>query len=348
LSSTDPGVSIVVPVHNGEPWLARVVRALIAQAAGRRFEVLVVDDRSRDGSRAAALALCRADQRVRLVDTDGRGAAAAINRGVREARYEVVCQVDQDVEVLDGWLAELVNALDDPAVGAAQGVYIPDPRGPLLARVMALDLAQRYERIAGPTDHVCTGNTAYRKQALFDAGLFDETMGYGYDNDISYRLGAAAYQLVIRPRARSVHHWRASMRGYLTQQYGFGYGRLDLLARHPRRAAGDAVSPAAMMAHPIVLAGSAGLGAVAAVLAGTGRDWWPAALVAALLVMSLVLERTWAGVRAARRFGDGAALAFPIVHLARDAAWLAAIGVWVVRRLLGRPERPGHSMWPRG
>src|SRR5436190_6744948 len=284
VSFAEPGVTIVVPVHDGEPWLARVVRALVAQAAGRRFEVLVIDDRSRDGSRAVAQALCKADQRVRLVETDGRGAAAAINRGVREARYEVVCQVDQDVEVLDGWLPVLVDALDDPSVGAAQGVYVPDRGGPLLARVMALDLAQRYQRIAGPTDHVCTGNTAYRKQALFDAGLFDKSMGYGYDNDISYRLCAAAYRLVIRPRARSVHHWRASVRGYLTQQYGFGYGRLDLLARHPRRAAGDAVSPTAMMAHPIVLAGAAGAGAVAAVLAGTGHEWRPAALVSALLV----------------------------------------------------------------
>jgi glycosyltransferase involved in cell wall biosynthesis len=323
------------------------VRGLVAQAAGRRFEVIVVDDRSNDGSRAVARALCAADQRVRLVETDGHGAAAAINRGVREARYELVCQVDQDVEVLDGWLSTLVDALDDPSVGAAQAVYVPDPGAPLLARVMALDLAQRYGRIAGPTDHVCTGNTAYRKRALFDAGLFDETMGYGYDNDISYRLGAAAYQLVIRPEARSVHHWRASVRGYLTQQYGFGYGRLDLLARHPRRAAGDAVSPAPMMAHPVVLAGAVGMGVVAAVLAGTGRDWKPAALVAALLVSSLVLERTFAGVRAARRFGDRGALAFPIVHLARDAAWLAAIVVWVTRRLLGRPARPAHSMAPR-
>ena len=73
-----------------------------------------------------------------------------------------------------------------------------------------------------------------------------------------------------------------------------------------------------------------------------------AALVAALLVGLLALERTWAGVRAARRFGDRAALVFPVVHLARDDARLAAIVIWVARRLLRRPARPSHSMRPRG
>jgi hypothetical protein len=43
-------------------------------------------------------------------------------------------------------------------------------------------------------------------------------------------------------------------------------------------------------------------------------------------------------------FGDPAALAFPGVHLARDAAWLAAIAMWTLRRVLRRPVRPGHSM----
>ena len=118
---------------------------------------------------------------------------------------------------------------------------------------MGLDLAQRYDRIAGATDHVCTGNTAYSRSAIAAAGFFDESMGYGYDNDISYRLSAAGYRLVILPAARSLHHWRATAAGYLAQQYGFGYGRLDVVARHPRRVAGDSVSPAGMMAHPIVL-----------------------------------------------------------------------------------------------
>lgn len=344
---TDSGVTVVVPVLNGEPWLARTVEALGAQVAGRPHEILVVDDGSTDGSREIAAAAAVANPAVRFIEGEGRGAAAAINRGVREARYDIVCQVDQDVEIRPGWMATLLAALEDPAVGAAQAVYTPQTDGPLLARVMGLDLVQRYDRFGGPTDHVCTGNTAYRARALAAAGPFDETLGYGYDNDMSYRLARAGYRLVICPEAQSLHHWRATPVSYLAQQYGFGYGRIDVLARHPSRVAGDRVSPAAMMAHPLILGVATVLAAAAAALWKGGRDGSAAALTALMLVAVLVAERAWAGGRAARRYGDAAALLFPVVHLARDAAWVCAIATWIVRWLSGRRSAPAHSMIPR-
>ncbi len=346
-SVAERGVSVVIPVRNGERWLSRTIDAVLADARSHPIEVLVVDDGSGDGSRDVAARRAHADSRVRVMDGAGRGAAAAINAGVREARHEIVCQVDQDVEILDGWTATLVEALRDETVGAAQGVYVPERTDPVLARVMALDLAQRYGRMAAGTDHVCTGNTAYRRTALVAAGLLDETLGYGYDNDLSYRLAAAGYRLVIRPEARSLHHWRASLGGYLAQQYGFGYGRLDVLARHPRRVAGDAVSPAVMMAHPVVFALSIASAMGAAAMRAIGGPWLAAALVALVLAGALVAERAWAGVSAARRHRDWAALMFPVVHLARDAAWVAAMTTWTVRRLLRRSGLPAHSMTPR-
>ena len=266
---------------------------------------------------------------------------------MHEAAHEIVCQVDQDVEVLGGWLATLVDALDDDAIGAAQGVYVPERSAPFLARVTALDLAQRYGRIAHGTDHVCTGNTAYPRSALIAAGLLDEALGYGYDNDLSYRLASAGYGLVICPGARSLHHWRASIRGYLWQQYGFGYGRLDVLARHPRpRRRRRGVS------HP-----HDGAPGRARSVAGLGGSCGPDAAhrgtlachvcLALVLAGALVIERAWAGASALRRHGDWAALAFPVVHLARDAAWVAAMVTWSIRRALGRGGHPAHSMTPR-
>ncbi len=106
---------------------------------------------------------------------------------------------------------------------------------------------------------------------------------------------------------------------------------------------GDAVSPAPMMLHPILLAGglaAAGVGFAAgrgrAGLAGLG-----------LIVAALAIERGIAGLRASRRYGDRAALAFPVFHLARDVAWVAAMMSWTVRRLFRLPAQPGDSMRPR-
>jgi hypothetical protein len=107
------------------------------------------------------------------------------------------------------------------------------------------------------------------------------------------------------------------------------------------------VSPIVMMSHPVI--------AATALLCAATWLWgrWlgltaaPIGWAAVLLGAGLVIERAVAGVRAWRRYGDTAALGFPLVHSARDLAWVAAIAVWIGRRLLGRAGGPAASMTPR-
>ena len=341
------GVSFVVPVHNGAACVREALASIVAQADGQPMEIIVVDDLSQDDS-AAVLRRLADVWPLRIVPGEGRGAAAAINTGVRAARFPIICQVDQDVVLRPGWMQHLLAAIDDPAIGAVQGCYLSDPDSALCARAMGLDLEQRYAAIAGPeTTHVCTGNSAYRAEALKKVGLLDETFGYGYDNDLSYRLRAAGYRLIFCREAQSVHRWREGLIGYLGQQYGFGYGRIDLVTRHPGRIGGDSVSPAGMMSHPILMAL-----AVLALLGGllsaaVGGPWRPFAIASATLVAGLALERLAAGISATRRFRTLTPLVFPLLHLGRDLAWVAAIAVWVSRRLCRRRPSPAHSMRSR-
>jgi cellulose synthase/poly-beta-1,6-N-acetylglucosamine synthase-like glycosyltransferase len=345
--NTPPGVSFVVPVYNGEAWLEAVLAAIFAQADGRPMEIIAIDDGSRDQSRAILERYKQAGT-IKILDGEGRGAAAAINLGVRHAAHPIVCQVDQDVVVHAGWMARLTDALVSEDVGAAQGYYLAPRDASIWSRVMGLDLEYRYGRIQRPhVDHVCTGNTAYRASALADAGFLDEGMGYGYDNDISYRLVQAGYRLVICPEATSTHEWRDNLAGYLRQQYGFGYGRLDLVAKHRRRLTGDDVSRVEMMLHaPVMATAVAGL-TIGALLALFGYPWFIVTALAIGLIAALALERFAAGFRAAAQFRDPAGLLFAPVHLVRDLAWTAAIVTWLGRRIRGGSSRPAHSMHPR-
>ncbi len=343
-SSRADGVSVVVPVCNGERWLPETLAAIVAECADRPHEILVVDDGSRDQSATVA----RGFPGVRVTAGEGRGAAAAVNLGLRHARFELVAQIDQDVRIGPGWLDTLVAAMAGSTIAAAQGWYSIDPGAPALSRMMAMDLEQRYLRLrGGRTDHVCTGNVVWRRDAILAVGGLDESLGYGYDNDLSYRLTAAGFSLRICPEARSHHRWREGVIGYWRQQYGFGYGRIDLVSRHRRRAGGDAVSPPMMMAHPLVLA-------LALVLLGiAGGAWlgdraaWPWAGAALVLIAVLALERAGAAAAAFTRWGDPAALLFPVMHLVRDVAWIWAMVVWSTRRILGRAQVPAHSMRAR-
>ena len=58
-------------------------------------------------------------------------------------------------------------------------------------------------------------------------------------------------------------------------------------------------------------------------------------------------RRAAAGISAARRFRDPTPLVFPLLHLGRDLAWVAAIAMWSGRRLTRRRTKPSHSMHAR-
>jgi len=344
---TTTGVSFVVPVHNGAAYIRDTLASIIEQADGRPMEIIVVDDGSRDES-LLLLKRLSAIWQLRVLTGDGRGAAAAINLGVREAKYPIVCQIDQDVMLQRDWLSRVMAAFEnDPSVGAVQGCYVTDRDATLFVRVMALDLEQRYSAIGRDTDHVCTGNVAYRTEALHRVGLFDETLGYGYDNDMSYRLQHAGYRLTFCRTARSHHRWREGLLGYVRQQYGFGYGRLDVVAKHPTRIGGDAVSRASMMLHPLLTAVALVCVLAASVVTLAGSPSPTIIWTGPLILGVLAAERLISGLSAARRFRDATALLFPVIHLVRDFAWVAAMAVWTARRCAGNPALPGHSMHPR-
>jgi hypothetical protein len=343
-----PGVTFVIPVRNGEQWLDAVIGSILAQADGRPMEVLAVEDGSRDRS-TEILARYAKQGVLRVIPGPRRGVAAALNEGIRQAAHPIICQVDQDVVLESGWITALAAALDDPRVAAAQGYYVTPPKGTVWARVMGLDLEDRYRLIVGhEVNHVCTGNSAYRTAALKEVGLFDEALGYGADNDMSYRLTAAGYRLVIRGEARSIHHWRDGWWTYLVQQYGFGYGRLDLVAKHRGRLAGDDVSRWSMMLHAPLMAVAIAMALLAIVLWSVGSSGIVLpGVVATALVVILAADRLVAGLRAAIRFRDPAGLLFAPMHLLRDVAWAAAIVIWSVRRMVGIAPRPSDSMRPR-
>ena len=95
-----PAVSVIIPAYNAEAFLARAIRSVEAQGF-RDFEVVVIDDGSTDGTAEVAQGFSS----VRCVRGSHGGEAAARNRGLDEARGELVAFVDAD----DEWLPEKLD-----------------------------------------------------------------------------------------------------------------------------------------------------------------------------------------------------------------------------------------------
>ena len=90
-----PALSVIVPVYNVEPYLARCLDSVLAQTE-RDIEVVCVDDGSTDGSHAILARYAAADGRIRVVTQENKGLSGARNSGLDVARGRYVMFVDSD------------------------------------------------------------------------------------------------------------------------------------------------------------------------------------------------------------------------------------------------------------
>jgi len=111
-----PGLSVVLPAFNEEANVARAVREVKAAVLPLfdDFEIVVVDDGSRDRTAERVREESRADSRVRLVQfTTNRGYGAAVTAGLRAARLPLVFYTDSDLQFDPRQIEDLLAKIDE-------------------------------------------------------------------------------------------------------------------------------------------------------------------------------------------------------------------------------------------
>jgi glycosyltransferase involved in cell wall biosynthesis len=117
----DPLVSIVVPCYNAAPWLGGTIASVRAQT-WRRFEIILVDDGSSDGSGEIADRLAGPDMQV--VHQRNQGQCSALNRGLERAQGDFVNYLDaDDLLAPDKIAVQLARLRDLPADWIASGAW---------------------------------------------------------------------------------------------------------------------------------------------------------------------------------------------------------------------------------
>lgn len=103
----DPLISVIIPTFNRAEILRLALDSLAAQTlSSNEFEVLVVDNNSRDHTRAVAEEFCQRLPHFRYLSETAQGAAHARNRGLQCARGEYVGLMDDDAKADPSWLLE--------------------------------------------------------------------------------------------------------------------------------------------------------------------------------------------------------------------------------------------------
>jgi GT2 family glycosyltransferase len=193
-------VSVVVATRDGAERLPALLRALAEQTLARdRYEVIVVDDGSRDGT---VRVLDGADVDRRLDHDSPRGPAAARNTGWRAARAPLVAFTDDDCRPEPGWVEAGLAAHGAHPSALVQGRTRPEPADePKLDNPRARSI--RVDRL-GPFFQTC--NVFYPRELLERVGGFDERIPTGAEDvDLAMRALRAGSGAVFAPDALVNH-----------------------------------------------------------------------------------------------------------------------------------------------
>ncbi len=225
--NAQPSVSIVIPTKDKRDVLATCINSIVNRTRYKNYEVLVIDNDSRDQSTLEYLKMIQAEYRhVKVYNYKSEfNFSAIVNYGVRQSTADVIVLLNNDTEVInDDWLHEMVSQCSRKEVGAV-GAKLFYPNGQIQHAGVVLyeghpgnhiylrkdkndagyfnklNLVQEYSAVTA----ACL---AVRRELYLELGGFDEKNLKVAYNDVDFCLKAkeAGYRNVWTPFAQLFHY----------------------------------------------------------------------------------------------------------------------------------------------
>ena len=246
--------SVVIPTFQRPDTLALVLEALGRQASPPRFEVIVVDDGSRDRT-GDFLRSFSPRYPFRSFRQENSGPAAARNRGIAESRESHVLFLGDDTVPEENLLDAHARAHAEPrSFSVAVLGYTTWPRGrrvsPFLHHINEYGLQFGYGLIddpeAVPFNFFYTSNISLPRALLVSAGLFDTTFPHAAweDIEIAYRMAKMGMRILYRRQAVARHHHDITFASFRRRQEKAGEAAAIFYEKHPELASFLAVPQA--------------------------------------------------------------------------------------------------------
>ena len=227
-----PEVTVVLCVRNGAATLARQLAALGAQDAHLDWELVLVDNGSTDASVEIAERFRSHVPALRVVTEPEAGTNRARNRGVREARGELVLCCDADDEVAPAWLAAMARGLRefDVVGGALEAEKLNRAHAPVAGVIQRDELPSVFG-----WSSVVGASLGFRRRVFDEVGGFDTGFPLGSDEvDFVLRAQYAGATVGFVPDAVVHYRVKDTALGLMRQRFSYGRGHQVLVDKHAR------------------------------------------------------------------------------------------------------------------
>jgi succinoglycan biosynthesis protein ExoA len=227
-------VSFVMPVRNEEQHLASAVESVLAQELpkGYKPQIVLAVAPSSDATEELAKQLAKKHPELLVIKNPSGLTSAGLNLAIQKAAAHTVIRVDAHSELQPGYALEAIRVLElDPKVGNVGGVMLAEGRTDF-EKAVAWGYRSRFGLgggkfhiggEAGEVDTVYLGS--FRKSALTEAGLYDESIVRGQDWELNQRLRSKGWKVFFTPNMQAKYRPRKNLAQLAEQFYRTGLWR---------------------------------------------------------------------------------------------------------------------------
>lgn len=254
-----PVISIIVACRNEKNFIHTLLDSIAEQDIGEKWEAIIADGLSDDGTREILTAYAEQDPRFRIVPNPGRFVSYGLNAAIREARGEIIVRMDAHTRYAADYLRRSVAILREAGaenVGGPARTFADS----YLGRAIAAAYHSRFScggarfhdaSYEGPVDTVPYG--CWRKETLLRLGLFDEQLVRNQDDELNLRIRRSGGIVWQSPAIRSWYRPRADLYSLFRQYLQYGFWKVAVIRKHRLPASWRHIIPGAFVLWHVLL-----------------------------------------------------------------------------------------------
>ena len=230
-------VSVIIPTLNEARHIKTCLDSILNQSYPKdKYEVLVVDSDSKDGTIDLVNAYCRKHRNVNLIFEDKKGASAARNEGIKMAKGKIIAFIDADTIISEGWIDQIIESFYDISqLGVVGGPDFTPADDPYIAQMIGLTensegrVSEFKDKEAAMMIKSC--NCGCLKEVLDIVGYFDEDvppMFYFDETPLWLKMIAKGYKAYFNPKMHVFHRRQRSVKEFLKIAYRYGASKAML------------------------------------------------------------------------------------------------------------------------
>lgn len=250
-------LSVIIPCRNEKAHISKCVQSLMkSNLAKEKFEVLVVDGMSDDGTREVVAELSKLNSNVLLLDNRMQLTPYAFNIGIVNARGKYVLITGARNVLQPNYMQACISKLEmDQRIKCVGGVMhstYGNPIGKCIAVAMSSPIGVGFGNFRALQKDAFTDTAAvpvYDKAIFSEVGMFDEELTRNQDDEFNFRLTSKGYKILVTADTYSTYEVRGTYHNLWRQYFQYGYFKVYVNKKHRNITTYRQLAPAVLIIY---------------------------------------------------------------------------------------------------